>query len=220
MKGQTMAKASGATKKKGGGGKVVPIAGAKTVKKHGKQGHNGAEAKPGELALQTVGQKDEEAFKRWFARLRKANDTVLAAMKIVQNARGELGGLFGSAKEAGIPTHRLSVVKKLFKEEQRDPAEVVADAREMAWQVKVTGSKLGQLGLFSMTEPAPEAYEELGYQAGLKGEPIDNAPGRPGEERYANWSNGWKRGHKENSDKVFDVTGQDAAEDGGKSTIQ
>jgi hypothetical protein len=166
------------------------------------------------LMMQTVGKKDEESFLQWQKRIRTQQKVLDKAMELARDERGRLGELYAGAKESGVPAHRLSVLKKLLKEEARDPTEVVADAKEMAWQAGVTHSPLKQLGLFEIAEPSAEAYQMLGEAAGKTGQPMDNAPGKPGEERHTNWISGWKKGQRELSESTFGDGGKGGAGDG------
>ena len=159
-----------------------------------------------------VSAKDEEAFEFWSKRIEGQNRTLDKALKAAREERSKLGELFKSAGESGLPKVRLSVLKTLMKMELRDKLRVVEEHRELAWQMGVKKSEFMQLGLFEVTkEPSLEQWELMGTKAGKEGQPIDNAPGKPGEDRHTRWVNGWKAGQKELAEETF---GQDGDGDG------
>lgn len=168
--------------------------GGTTAEANGMTGHN------------HVGAKDEEAFKLWSNKIEKQAAIVNKAKLVWDGEKGKLGELYNDAKDAGIPRERLAVMKKRLKLEARDKLEVVEEQRELAWQLKVKGSDYIQLGLFDVfTEPTLEQWEAIGEKAGKEGQHIDNAPGKPGEDKHAHWMSGWKKGQRElaNSDGMF-----------------
>lgn len=159
-------------------------------------------AKQKELSLSNrpATRADEEAFRVWAEKARRAYRSVRKALELVQSERGVLSGIYTSAKEAGIPAERVRILKLTLKQELKEPAEVLSEAREMAFQAKVLKSPLVQLGLFDglLKEPSLEEYELMGEHAGRNGEPIDNAPDNPGSPQHTHWISGWKKGQKEN----------------------
>lgn len=181
---------------------VRKLAGGK--KKGAPAGSNSGDPIVKDIAgLQVVGKADEEAFLVWQNKIKRQREVWKKAKKLAKDESDSLGGLFTQAKEAGIPAHRLSALKKLFKLEDRSPQDVAAEHKEMAWQAAVTKSPTVQLGLFDLKEPTLEGYEMLGEKAGMEGQPMDNAPGKPSEDKHARWVTGWKRGQKKLAESTF-----------------
>lgn len=179
-------------------------------KKGGKLGGSNSGEKVQSLV---VGKAAEESFVIWEGKIKTQFKQVEAAKKLVQKEAGDLNNLVGQAKEAGIPADRLSALKKRLKLEARPIEDVVAEHREMAWQVSVSkGSPLKQLGLFEIAEPTLDGYEELGYIAGKNGRNMDEAPGKPGEEKHARWVTGWRRGQAELAKSTFNPAADDKAD--------
>lgn len=151
--------------------------------------------------------KAEEAFCLWHDKIAKQDVALDKAKKLQQSERGKLGELYKEAEEAGIPKDRLRVLKlKLKMDKLTDKLEPVNDQRELAWQMKATGDKsqFVQLGLFdALKEPTLEQWEAMGEKAGLEGQPIDNAPGKPGDDKHAHWCSGWKTGQRKLSESTF-----------------
>lgn len=153
-----------------------------------------------------VGAKDTEAFKVWEGKIKRQWTVVGKAKEVVRSETGALNSLYADAKEAGIPAQRISTLKKRLKLEDRPIEDVVAEHQEMAWQVNtVPSSKLRQLGLFDIAEPTVEGYEAMGEKAGYEGGHIDNAPGKPNEDRHAAWITGFKRGQKRLAEETFNA---------------
>lgn len=151
-----------------------------------------------------VSEKDQQAFVIHEGKIRRQYELVKKAKELVRSETGSLNNLYGQAKESGIPAQRLSSLKKRLKLEDRPIEDVVAEHQEIAWQVSVVkGSKLRQLGLFEVMEPSLEGYETLGEKAGYEGGHIDNAPGKPGEERHTAYVTGFKRGQKKLAEETF-----------------
>lgn len=207
-----MAKREATNGKGKGAGKTKPGLSSNIVSLAGKRGAKGKGAVPDKSnsgqpiaveGLQVVGKRDEEAFILWQGKIEKQWKQVQKAKAIVASETGSLNEIVGNAKESGIPASRLSVLKKRLKLESRPAGDVAAEHHEMAWQASVTNSPLVQLGLFDLKEPSPEGYELLGDKAGYSGEPMDNAPGKPGQPKHASWVSGWKRGQKRLSEETF-----------------
>lgn len=162
--------------------------------------------------------KAEEGFCLWHDKIARQDLVLEKAKKLQQSERGRLGELYKEAEEAGIPKDRLRVLKlKLKMDKLTDKLEPIADQRELAWQMKATGDKsqFVQLGLFdALKEPTMEQWEAMGEEAGKRGDPIDNAPGKPGEDKHAHYVSGWKKGQRElaNSAGMF---GKKDGESGG-----
>lgn len=166
------------------------------------------------LSPMIVGAKDTEAFVIFEKKIRRQFEVVKKAKKIVQSEMGSLNEIYGDAKESGIPAQRLSSLKKRLKLEDRPIEDVVAEHQEIAWQVSVVEtSKLRQLGLFDIAEPSLEGYEMLGEKAGFEGGHIDNAPGKPNEDRHSAYVTGFKRGQKRLAEQTFN-SGQPVDNDG------
>lgn len=182
------------------GAEVVNLA---SRKKNGSTPDNSNSGLP-LVSPQIVGQKDEEAFVIWEGKIRKQWGVVKKAKALVTSEAGGLNSLYADAKEAGIPAHRISTLKKRLKLQDRPIEDVVEEHREMAWQVSVIpSSPLKQLGLFDIVEPSAEGYEVLGEKAGYEGGNVENAPGKPGEAKHAAWTTGFKRGQKRLAEETF-----------------
>lgn len=213
---RTGARAKAAPKKRPAvSSNVIALAGKGGGNKGGKKkgavpnGSNTGEPVEKDIAgLQVVGAKDEEAFLLWQAKIRKQWKVVKKAKEVVASESGSLNELYGNAKESGIPASRIAVLKKLLKLEDRPASDVAAEHKEMAWQSSVTQSPLVQLGLFDLKEPTLEGYEMLGEKSGYEGQPIDNAPGKPSDDKHARWVTGWKRGQLKLSNETFNPQGK------------
>lgn len=163
-------------------------------------GATGANAR----SLPTPG--DTESFAVWAGKASKQASIVQKAQELLSSERGALGGIYTSMRDAGISASRIAVFKKTLKEEKRDPADRMAEARELAWQAKVLNSPMVQLGLFVglLNEPTLEEYELMGEHMGRKGESADLLPGKEGSPERTHAMAGWKKGQKENADKLAD----------------
>lgn len=144
--------------------------------------------------------KDEEAFVIWTGKIKRQRVLVKKAETALRSERGSLGTLYTAAKESGIPAERIRILKQTLKDEDRDPAERLAEAREQAWQAKSLKSPMIQLGMFDglLKAPSMEEYELMGEHAGKNGESIDGAPGKPGSPEHTHYVSGWKKGQATN----------------------
>jgi hypothetical protein len=193
------AKARGKPKKLGA--EIVDLAKRKKNGAAVPEGSNTGAPVPG---LIIVGAKDEQAFVIMEGKIKRQWNVVKKAKDVVKSETGSLNSLYGEAKESGIPAQRISALKKRLKLEDRPIEDVVAEHQEIAWQVSVVkGSKLRQLGLFEVVEPSTEGYEMLGEKAGYEGGHIDNAPGKPGDEKHTAYVTGFKRGQKRLAEETF-----------------
>jgi hypothetical protein len=193
------AKARGKPKKLGA--EIVDLAKRKKNGAAVPDGSNTGAPVPG---LIIVGAKDEQAFVIMEGKIKRQWNVVKKAKDVVKSETGSLNSLYGEAKESGIPAQRISALKKRLKLEDRPIEDVVAEHQEIAWQVSVVkGSKLRQLGLFEVVEPSTEGYEMLGEKAGYEGGHIDNAPGKPGDEKHTAYVTGFKRGQKRLAEETF-----------------
>jgi hypothetical protein len=193
------AKARGKPKKLGA--EIVDLAKRKKNGAAVPEGSNTGAPVPG---LIIVGAKDEQAFVIMEGKIKRQWNVVKKAKDVVKSETGSLNSLYGEAMESGIPAQRISALKKRLKLEDRPIEDVVAEHQEIAWQVSVVkGSKLRQLGLFEVVEPSTEGYEMLGEKAGYEGGHIDNAPGKPGDEKHTAYVTGFKRGQKRLAEETF-----------------
>lgn len=218
-----MAKSEGARPKRGARQRVSSsvAALAKGGKKKIPNGSNTGKPIVKDIAgLQVVGRADEEAFLVWQGKIKRQRELWKKAKKLAKDESDSMGGLYAQAKEAGIPASRLAALKKLFKLEDRSAQDVAAEHKEMAWQAAVTKSPTVQLGLFDLKEPTLEGYEMLGEKAGREGQPMENAPGKPTEDKHIRYVTGWKRGQKELADSTFNPNAKPASGDGGEEVTK
>lgn len=112
----------------------------------------------------------------------------------LKTERGTYAELFLSAKEAGVPKARLDALKKTLKLKERDPGEVLAERREMAWQAERLKLPVVQLGFFEGVKLAPslEEWGLMGEADARNGNP-PNPPGKPGSPEHAEYLGGHKK---------------------------
>lgn len=160
--------------------------------------------------------KDEESFVIWAGKIKRQRVLVKKAEDALRSERGSLGTLYTAAKEGGIPGERLRILKQTLREEDRDAAERLAEAREMAFQAKALKSPMIQLGMFDglLKAPTMEEFELMGEHAGKNGESIDGAPGKPGSPEHTHYVSGWKKGQAANV-KALEKTMKAGGEEGG-----
>lgn len=147
---------------------------------------------------------EEESFVIWAGKARRQLSLVRKAADVVQSEKGILSNIYTAAKEAGLSAERVRVMKMTLKRELREPTEVIAEGRELAFQAKALDSPLVQLGLFDglLKEPTVAEWELIGEHAGRNGESIDSGAPSPGTAQHVHFVSGWKKGQKANADKL------------------
>lgn len=155
-----------------------------------KIGHNGSEP-------------PDEVVQRNAAAIEVALSDVDAALRIVQQARANLGVARKTAKtDLGSKAWVDSVVAAVKLKRDADKGgmgEIVQEHRQMGRVLRLINCPLGtQFNLFSVAEEDTDGAKMdaalQGEQAGREGVPRDNNPFTPGKPDWFAWNNGWQVG--------------------------
>ena len=149
--------------------------------------------------------KDTTLFQGYFKQAEAQDKVIDRQLKALQSAKQELGQIYRQAKEAGVPVARVAMMKRVIKERKMDAGEMLADARENAFQHTAMKSQVADVLPMAMLLAPPSLAEIgiMGEHAGKNGEPSDNNPWTPGTPQFVEWAGGHKKGQRESAGKVF-----------------